>query len=303
MLPYLSVTDVSNGTVNSDWYMNQIAVSNEPDPAVLMIAGANGVVRNNKSTETEELKKWTIIKSVAGAGTVTDSVYSAALGKFVAVSNTGYRTSIIGLDGKFEQGPVVSGGPVCNAIDTDGTDFMFAGENGNIYTAPDTANFKLGVTSLTAVPAAAGSTENKMNVTNVFKAGTDTFIATATDNTNSDVLLIKKNGSHWSYTSTADAESIEGGLTAGSAIEVGAEGVNNTGDDYSFTLVAAVYAADDTLLQMKSSEHTITAGTSAKVTMPMTLKSDLPANTKIKVFLWNSLTDMMPAAPAATNPF
>lgn len=295
----IAVTKAGSETVSDQWYLNRLAVSDDNEPAVLMAQNGAGVVRRNTSLSATETDNWTLINNLGGA-VLTDAIYSKSMGSFVGVLTTLNKVSIIGKDGTVEKGPSVAS-TVFNAVDTNDTDFMFAGADGKIYTAPDTADFA--AATLTAVPAAAGSTENKMNVTNVFKAGTDTFIATATDNTNSDVLLIKKNGSHWSYTSTADAESIEGGLTAGSAIQVGAEGVNNTGDDYSFTLVAAVYAADDTLLQMKSSEHTITAGTSARVTMPMTLNSDLPANTKIKVFLWNSLTDMMPAAPAATNPF
>lgn len=294
----IAVTKAGSATVPS-WYMNRLAVSDDQEPAVLMAQNQGGVVRRNTSLSATETDNWTLINNLGGAN-LTDAIYSKSMGSFVGVLTAGNKVSIIGQDGTVKKGPSVAS-TVFNAVDTNGTDFMFAGADGKIYTAPDTADFA--TATLTAVPAATGSTENKMNVTNVFKAGTDAFIATATDNTNSDVLLIKKNGSHWSYTSTADAKSIEGGLTAGSAIEVGAEGVNNTGENYSFTLVAAVYAADDTLLQMKSSEHTITAGTSAKVTMPMTLKSDLPDNAKIKVFLWNSLTDMMPAAPAATNPF
>lgn len=279
------------------WYMNRLAVSDDAEPAVLMAQNSGGVVRNNTSVSATETDNWTLITNLGGA-VLTDAIYSKSLESFVGVLTTENKVSIIGKTGTVTKGPSV--GTVFNAVDTNDTDFMFAGADGKVYTASDRADFASA--RLTAVPAAAGSTENQMNVTNVFKAGTDTFIATVTDNTNSDVLLIKKNGANWSYTSTADSQSLEDGLVAGSTVTVGAEGVNNTAEDYHVTMVAAVYAEDDTLLQVKSAEQTIAAGTSARFTMPMTLNADLPANTSIKVFLWDMET-MSPAAIAATNPF
>lgn len=290
---WFGVTNVPN-----NWSMNQIAVSDDEDPAVLMAQNANGAVRNNESTAENELDKWKQISAIGGAGFLTDAVFSKALNKFVAVLNGGLRTSIVSKDGLVVQGPVVSG-KVCKAIDTNGEAFMFACEDGNVYTAPDTADFASA--KLTPVPAAAAvETANTMPLTNVIKAG-DKFIATATDNVNSDVLLVSKN-SAGTYEYVKVSENVKAAeLVPGETITVSVDGVNKTDADYEFTLITAIYS-DGVLVQVQSDELAVTAGMSGKASADVAIGADVPENAEMKIFMWDSMKGMVPLR-AAYTPF
>lgn len=294
-----SMTWVGVTNVPNTWYMNQIAVSNESDPAVLIAQNANGAVRNNESDAAEELDKWTQINAIGGAGALTDAVFSESLNKFVAVLNTGLRTSIVSKDGAVEQGPVVPGEIVCKAIDTNGEVFMLAGEDGNVYTAPDTADFKYGVTSLAAVPAAdIVEAENTAPLTNVFKAD-DKFIATASNGTSSDVLLIAKNNSDaYEYVRASENSKAEE-LVPGQTITITVSGINNTTNDYPFELITAVYF-DGVLMQVQTDELSIAGGTSGEVSAEVTLNEELPEDSVMKIFLWDSISGMVPVKSAVT---
>lgn len=311
---FLGVTNISNGEVPTAWYLNQIAVSNEESPAVLetMSNGVSAVVRDNTLTEDElsgatdddkERSRWSKL-SVTTAGVVTDAVYSNQLKKFVALSTSGDRTSIIDLKGNKESGPIVAGGIILNAVDTNDSDFMFAGADGTIYTAPDTAEFKKDVVSLTSVSPADGTAANMMNVTNVFKAGADTFIATASDNTDSDVLVIKKNASgNYEYTKASDNSKIEG-IVPGDTVNVSVKGINLRANEFPFTMVTAVYAADGTLLQAQTDSFEIPAQSNGTtVTAAAKWNDDLPADAEVRVFLWDSMNGLVPLKEAAVNPF
>lgn len=296
-----SITSTEVKVVPSGWYLGQIAVSDDEDPAVLMTDSYYGVVRNNDSTAENEDEKWTVMTNVGMYGAVKDAVYSEKLGKFVAVLDKGWRTTIVDKNGTSEEGPIVQGGIVCNAIDTNNEVFMFAGNNGNIYTAPDTAGFKKNEVSLTPVPAAAAvETANKMPLTNVIKAG-DKFIATATDNVNSDVLLVSKN-SAGTYEYVKASENVKAAeLVPGETITVSVDGVNKTDADYEFTLITAIYS-DGVLVQVQSDELAVTAGMSGKASADVAIGADVPENAEMKIFMWDSMKGMVPLR-AAYTPF
>ena len=155
--------------------LNQIAVSDEADPAVLMAQAYLGVVRDNSNSSAEEIGKWSVVRSFInsqysnvlgiGNGDLTDAVYSKNLGKFVAVVDKNLRTVIIPkaitADDKAIQGPVVAGGIVCNAIDTNDSVFMLTSPNGKIYTAPDSEDFKNGY-SLASNAVGAVTTDDEI---------------------------------------------------------------------------------------------------------------------------------------------
>lgn len=316
-MKYVGLTTIANGEVPGadpgKWYLNQIAVSDEESPAVLetMSNGVNAVVRDNTLTDEElsgttdddkERSRWKKL-SASTAGVVTDAVYSDQLKKFVALSTSGDRTSIIDVKGNKESGPIVAGGIVLNAVDTNGREFMFAGADGNIYTVPDTAEFAKDVTPLVKVSTASGTAENTMNVTNVFKAGADAFIATASNNTDSDVLVIKKNGSAYEYTKASDNSKAES-IVPGDTVNVSVKGINLRANEYPFTMVTAVYATDGTLLQSQTDGFEIPAQSSGTtVTTTVKWSDDLPADAEVRVFLWDSMNGMVPLHEVAVNPF
>lgn len=290
---YTGVTNVSD-----TWYMNQIAVSNDSEnPAVFMIQNANGAVRNNKSNAAEELDNWKGIGNATGGANATDLVYSSALERFVVVSDGGRLVSLVSPDGTVSQGPKPKDNSAFHAVATDGRSFMFAGVNGKLCTAPDTADFA--ASAYTEVPSTGEV--NTMPLTNVFAGETDTFVATASDGKNSAVLLVKKNGAEWSYTSTADAGKVTE-LQPGQVLNVNVDGVNKSGTDYNFDLVAVIYA-NGVLVQAETAPQTIGAGASQTVTMPVQVVDNLPAGAEIRVYLWDSVESMKPLAEVTVNPF
>ncbi len=301
-MSFIGVTNVLNGEVPSTWYMNQIAVSDEADPAVFIVQNGNGAVRNNKSAETEELKKWSKIDNVAGSGAVTDSVYNNALGKFIAVSNGGLRTSIIGLDGTVTQGPIVPNGVVCNAIATDKNVLLFAGNDGAVYCAYNLAEFSKETKLHKALPW--GTSENTMNVTNVFYVSEGLFLATVSDNKDSDVLILRPDVfENYEYEKASDALEVDR-LVPGDTVNVSVQGVNRRADTYPFTMVTAVYAADGTVLQIQTNELELPAQSSGTtLSVSLKLNDDLPEDADIKVMLWDSVSGMVPLKGAAVNPF
>ena len=295
--------------------INQIAVSDEADPAVLMAQGYLGVVRDNTSTSETELGKWSVIRTYTNAsypnqlgignGDLTDAVYSKRLGKFVAVVAKNLRTVIIPKaiteTDKAIQGPVV-GGVVCNAIDTNGSAFMLTGKEGKIYTAPDSEEFKNGydLTS-NAVPAATADDEVTWGMTNVFATTGDQFIATSSNNTDSAVLVIDKN-SNGSYEYKRAELNDNTSIIPGEPAAVSVEVKNQMPDAYEFTVIAAIFNENGTLAQVKLEDKTVSAYTNSKEEMTMDVASDISASSSMKIFLWNSADGMMPRK-AAVTPF
>ena len=283
------LTDVISG----QWYLNQLSVSNEADPAIFTYQNAEGAVKDN-TTGT-----WKAMSNIASGGQITDSVYSANLNSFVAVSGSGHRTSIVGKDATVTQGPVVSGGVVCKAIDTNGEAFMLAAQDGNVYTAPDTADFAS--STLTAIQSANGHA-NSLPLTNVFCAG-DMFIATSTDNTNSDVLAISKNSETDSYEYvTVSSLSAPGEIVPGSTVNVNVDVDNQMPEGCSFTMIAAIYDPDGRLIQSVTADKTVAEFTNTTETMDVAVGEDVPDGSSMRLFVWNNMQEMTPLTNV-TAPF
>ena len=281
------LTDVISG----QWYLNQLSVSDEADPAILTYQNAEGAVKDNASGT------WTAMANIASGGLLTDSVYSGSLNSFVAVSGSGHRTSIVNKDGSVAQGPVVPGGVVCKAIDTNDEVFMFAGQDGNVYTAPDTADFS--GTSLEAVISANGS-ENTLPLTNIFKAG-DKFIATASDNANSDVLAVSKDAETGSYEYVTASSLIgPGEMAPGSTVNVCVDVDNQKDEICNLTLIAAVFSPEDRCVQIETMDAAVEARVDETVTMPVVINEDVPEGSTMRLFVWDSLNGMVPLTNVST---
>lgn len=280
------LTDVISG----QWYLNQLSVSDEADPAILTYQNAEGAVKDNTSGE------WTAMSNIAGGGLLTDSVYSGNLNSFVAVSGSGHRTSIVNKDGSVGQGPVVPG-VVCKAIDTNDEVFMLAGQDGNVYTAPDTADFS--GTSLEAVVSANGY-ENTLPLTNIFKAG-DKFIATASDNSNSDVLAVSMDVETGSYEYVTASSLIgPGEMAPGSTVNVCVDVDNQKDEICNLTLIAAVFSPEDRCVQIETMDAAVEARVDETVTMPVVINEDVPDGSTMRLFVWDSLDGMVPLTNVST---
>lgn len=310
------VADVStlDGLPASMKTINQIAVSDEENPSALMAQGYLGVVRDNSSASAEEIDKWSIVRSVVnssypnvlgiGNGDLTDAVYSKNLGKFIAVVDKNLRTVIIPkaitADDKAIQGPVVAGGIVCNAIDTNDSVFMLTSPNGKIYTAPDSEEFKNGYSlANNAVPAATADDEITYGMTNVFKTSGDRFIATASDNTDSAVAVIDKNADG-SYEYKRAALPGETTLTPGESLTVSVDVDNQQSDECKLTIIAAIYT-DGKLVQTAASEPmTVASYTAETKTVDVPVSDDTETGSEMRIFVWNSLDGMHPLRGVST---
>ena len=283
--------------------LNQIAVSDEADPAVLMAQNYLGVVRDNSNSSAEEINKWSVVRTYVnsnnssvlgiGNGDLTDAVYSKNLGKFVAVVNKNLRTVIIPkaitADDKAIQGPVVKDGVVCNAIDTNDSVFMLTSPNGKIYTAPDSEDFKNGYSLAdNAVGAVTTDDEITYGMTNVFKTTGDRFIATASNGTDSAVAVIdKNNGGSYKYKNAALHSDVT--LTPGEELTVSVAVDNQQPEDLKMTIIAAIYT-DGKLVQTAASDLlTVSSYNAETKTLNVPVAGDIESGSEMRVFVWNGM--------------
>lgn len=283
--------------LNAACKLSSIAVSDEDDPAIFASGAFFGVVRNNDSTETEEIEKWRQLHDI-GNGNIIDSVYSANTDRFIALIVQNFRTTIITKDGaRPVQGPVITGGDppiVMTAVDTNGSDLMFTCENGNLYTAADDANFSTGNNgALVQVQPVNGTEANVMTFTNVFAAG-DRFIATASNDTDSKVYVIAKNNSGAYEYADVTAISGSGEFEPGGTVQVKVYVENQEADAFDFTIIAAVFSPDNRCVQIETADKSVAAFTNETATMDVTIDAEVDPNSTMRLFVWDSLEGMVP---------
>lgn len=301
ILSDIKAPDGSDVTLEANYALTSIAVSDSDDPAVFLAGQYLGVTRNNESMEAEETDKWVKLANIGNAN-IIDSVYSANSDQFIALVDNNFRTSIIQKNGSsVVQGPVVSGGVVLNGIDTNGSDFMFTCGDGKIYTSPDTADFSKDKSPLTEVSAAKGD-NNTMPATNVFAAG-DKFIVTVSDGTDSDVLVAAKNTSSGVYEYKSIGNSVGGGtFEPGGTVKVNVDVDNQMPDSCSFTMIAAIYGPDGRLIQSVTADRTVGEYTNTTETMDVAIGEDVPDGSSMRLFVWNNMQEMTPLTNV-TAPF
>lgn len=294
--------------------MNQLAVSDEENPSALMAQGYLGVVRNGDNTSANELDKWSVIRSFInssysnvlgiGNGDVTDAVYSKNLGKFVTVVDKNLRTVIvpktITADDKAIQGPVVAGGIVCNAIDTNDSVFMLTGTNGKIYTAPDSEEFKNGFSlANNTVNAATADDEITFGMKNVFKTSGDRFIAVASDNTDSAVAVIDKNESgNYEYKRAALPGEVT--LTPGESLTVSVDIANQMPDECNLVIIAAIYTNGTLAQTVVSNPMTVAKYTNETKSLEVPVSETVETGSMLKILVWNGLDGIKPLRSVST---
>ena len=293
--------------------MNQLAVSDEENPSALMAQGYLGVVRNSGNVSENELDKWSVIRSFVnssypnalgiGNGNLTDAVYSKNLGKFVAVVDNNLKTVIvpksITADDKAVQGPVVSG-VVCNAIDTNDSVFMLTGTNGKIYTAPDSKEFKNGFSlANNMVNAATADDEITFGMKNVFKTSGDRFIAVASDNTDSAVAVIDKNGSgNYEYKRAALPGEVT--LTPGESLTVSVDIANQMPDECNLVIIAAIYTNGTLAQTVVSNPMTVAKYTNETKSLEVPVSETVESGSMLKILVWNGLDGIKPLRSVST---
>ena len=312
-------TDVITLPDSSITNMTKIAVGNTEDsaglPAVLMHNGLGGAIRNDESTAATEEGKWTETNSLAIWGTITDAVYSDALKTFVVVTDT-KGIKVLNKENAAvtpKNGPSLPAGVKFKSIDTDGEVFMLAGTDGNIYTAPNDETFAAAdneplskaEAELVKIPSSQ-KVENQMPITNIFVAG-DKFIATVSDDTDSDVLIISKDEEgNWSYMSVTEelfptpdptptpdpstSYDIEYNEEDGTAVVTASVG--------TYTVLFAAYDAEGRLIELEAVENAEVKedGNGKAIVTPTKFTGEGAASGKL--MLWDSLNGMTPLASA-----
>lgn len=293
ILTEIKAPDGSDATLENNYALTSISVSDSDDPAVFLAGQFLGVTRNNDSEEAEETDKWIMLSNI-GNGDIIDSVYSANSDQFIVLVDKNVRTSIIKKDGSsVDQGPIISDGVVLNGVDTNGSDFMFTCDDGKIYTAPDTADFSKDKSPLTEISSIKGD-NNTMPVTNVFAAG-DKFILTVSDGTDSDVLVAAKNASSGKYEYKAVSDGIGGGtFEPGGTVKVNVDVDNQMPEACSFTMIAAIYDPDGRLIQSVTADRTVSEYTSQTETMDVAIGEEVPDGSSMRLFVWNNMQEMTP---------
>ncbi|MBE7059234.1 MAG: hypothetical protein E7389_00255 [Ruminococcaceae bacterium] len=307
-----SEIDLSEISGVSD-YMSHIAVSDDDEPAIFVYGQAAGLVKNSGAEGT-----WTSNSAYHGVGAqyfiIDDAVYVKALQSFIAVSHNpqtnNKTTTVISKTGTVVRGPRLSGNSVAediaNAVDANDDVVMFACNKG-LYSVSVNANVFNGNTDdkLVEVHPANGTEKNTLPVINVFKAGSDAFVAVTTDGTNSDLLLAAKDGGSYIYTKASGnkVENIEA-LDGARSFNVSVSGINNRSSEYSFVLITAVYEAGENTNKLKEyyiNNMSLPTG-SGSVKAAVSLDHAINENSVIKVFTFDSIGGLKPLT-AETNPF
>ena len=68
-------------------------------------------------------------------------------------------------------------------------------------------------------------------------------------------------------------------------------------------MAAAIYDSEGKLLQVAAEDKTVTSEKTQILYMDITAGSDIPADAKMKVFIWDSLNGMVPVAGEAKSFF
>lgn len=243
---------------------------------------------------------WSHIKIGASSdyGAILDVEYIQAIDKFIVTHKAQKDPSgnpsensivVVAKEGTSTNGPSVAGVKF-NAVLANDNTILFGGNNGMLYTidAVDGINES---TAITAISAAVGAA-NRLPVTSIFAGAAGKFFVTASDGTESDILIVDAQADE--YYKVSDNLVLDQ-LVAGQTLMVSAESTNNTDTDVSFTMVTAIYDGNK-LLQVVSDDKTMAAGKTETQTQEITLNEDIPETATMKVYMWDSLSGMQPVS-------
>ena len=179
-----------------------------------------------------------------------------------------------------------------SAVETNGSSYLVGNVAGNLYYS-NTANISTAST-FAAVPATGKV--NTLPVTNIFAGKNGKYFATVSDGVESDILIVSADGSGYSKASdlTVPTE-----IKEGDTITIAVKTANYTESAKTIRLIAAIYDATGTkLLQVVSEDKTMGLNKDELQELEVTAAEGISADSKLKVFIWDSLGGMVPATDA-----
>ena len=267
--------------------LNVIALSDDATPYVFLADpyGKNYVAKTGLSEDevTNAIK-------ISNSQKMISAHYNDVLDKFVSISS---NTQQIYITDKvtaksFGITPDLDSKTLA-AIKTNGSTYLVADADGTLYFA-STAN--LGTDTVFNKVNFRGTTPNTLPVTNIITGADGKYLVTVSDGTTSDILIVDADG--LVYRKASEYTSLKS-ISAGMTFTVTAEYENFINYSDEVTLIAAIYSNDGTQLQQVEAQDIYVEENAAKIlTMEVTANENIAPDSKLKLFIWDSLNGMVP---------
>jgi len=230
---------------------------------------------------------------VLGTPALEDAHWNGNVSKFVMMNTKNRNIYLIDRTATVENyAPTPDDTAALGAIETNGSSYLIGNVAGNIYYS-DTQNIS---TSSTFAAVPANGEANTLPVTNIFVGKDGKYFVTVSDGVESDILIVNADGS--AYTKASDM-TVPESIGAGDTIKIAVKTANYTESAETIRLIAAIYDVTGTkLLQVVSEDKTMGLNKDEIQELEVTVAEGVSADSKLKVFIWDSLNGMVPAADA-----
>lgn len=271
-----------------------MAVSDDAVPVVLVGSGYGQTFVNRGTLDKENVTEATLIApgGTSASSQMRDVHWNTHVDKFVGVNSVSSSVYLISGEGTIEQFVPNTESGVLAAVDTNGSSYLTGGANGTIYYSA-TPNIS---TSSTFAEVPATGKVNTLPVTNIFVGKDGKYFVTVSDGVENDILIVNADGSGYAKASDLTVpESIE----AGNTIKIAVKTANYTEANQNIRFIAAIYDSTGTkLLQVVSEDKTLNLNKNELQELEVTAAEGVSADSKLKVFIWDSLGGMVPATDA-----
>ena len=263
-----------------------IAVSDETVPYVFL-NGGYGVAYGCGGATNTETGRFSFIST--NANKLNAAKWDNVLNKFVGVRTDMKKIYVFDKDLSFQAlSPSFTDKNIVS-FDNNGTKYVFGTSDGSLVSL----NSSEITTATTFTNVSAANGVNKLPISSVF-AGNNNFIAVATDETNSDVIIVNAAGTQ--YEKASEKADIVFG--EGEKAVVTASAVNNSSSPVNFKMITAIYDGDK-LVQTVISDKTIAASFSGDITEEITFNSSVNSNCRMRVYMWDAVNTMTPICEAS----
>ena len=276
-------------------YCTTMAVSDDEVPVILVGAGyGQTFVSTAKAEDDSTAAKLITPGGTAAASQMRDVSWNTNVDKFVGVNSANNQLWLIAADGTFEALRPNENSGILAAVETNGSSYLTGGANGTIYYS---LGANISTSSAFSEVKFEGINENTLPVTNIFTGADGQYFVTVSDGTESDILIVNADGS--AYRKASELTKLTS-VNAGDTFRISAKA---TAAEGSFSMAVAIYDSEGKLLQVAAEDKTVTSEETQILYMDITAGSDIPADAKMKVFIWDSLNGMVPVAGEAKSFF
>ncbi|MDY3928724.1 MAG: hypothetical protein SOZ34_05090 [Clostridia bacterium] len=272
-------------------YCTTMAISDDDTPVILIGASYGQTYVGKAVPEGDTTTKATLITpgGTGASSQMRDVQWNTYVDKFVGVNSANNRLWLIDENGAYESFAPNADSGILASVETNGSSYMTGDVNGNIYYSPS-AN--ISTSSSFNQVRFEGINENTLPVTNIISGANGKYIVTVSDGTNSDVLIVNADGSK--YRKASETTALKS-ISAGTTFTVSARVDNYTAAAEDVTLIAAIYDSTGTkLLQVNKKDNNILENSAEELFMNITANENVTEDSKVKVFLWDTLNGMVP---------